>query len=251
MIERTPLGSVTMLRMAHGKANAFDPEFLEALEDALAEMARSGAPAAVVTGSDTIFSAGVELKRLLAGGREYLERFLPLLTASMRALFEYPGPLVAAINGHAIAGGCIIACACDRRIMARGPGRIGAPELKVGVPFPYVPLDIVRHALPAPLADEAILGSRTYTPEEAHAAGLVDELADADRLLERAREAAESLAAFPARSYALTKRRVRRAVVAEWDRLGSGIDAETIEAWASEEVRSAVQDYVEKTLVRK
>lgn len=132
--------------------------------------------------------------------------------------------------------------------MARGRGKIGAPELLVGVPFPTVPLDLVRHGLAAPVAQEVILTGRLYSPDEALAKGLVDEVVDESRLLEHAGEVAERLAAVPPVSYARTKLGLRRDVMAAWDRLGKTIDVDTIAAWASNEVRDAVRDYVERPL---
>ena len=96
--------------------------------------------AVIVTGSGSSFSAGVDLFRVIKDGPEYGRRFLPVLDDFLRAALTLPKPMVAAINGHAIAGGCILAAACDHRIMTEGNGRIGIPELAVGVPFPALPL---------------------------------------------------------------------------------------------------------------
>src|SRR4051794_27587744 len=147
MIERTSDDGILTLRLAHGKASALDVELLDALLrelDGAAEQAR----ALLLTGTGSIFSAGVDLFRLTRDGSDYVRRFLPLLSRCLRALFAFPRPVVAAVNGHAIAGGCILALASDIRLMAEGGGRIGVPELLVGVPFPAAALEIVRFAVP-------------------------------------------------------------------------------------------------------
>src|SRR4051812_13759621 len=149
MIDLTHRGDVAILRMAHGKANALDLEFCAALTTQLEDCERSAAGAIVLTGTDRMFSAGVDLPRLVAGGAAYVREFLPALDRMLQALFSLATPVVAAINGHAIAGGCVMACAADYRIMAREPGRIGVTELLVGVPFPVVPLEIMRFAVPS------------------------------------------------------------------------------------------------------
>ena len=247
-IELSRLRSTAVVRMTHGKANALDTTFLRALREAISEAERSDASGLILTGTGRIFSAGVDLIHLLAGGRSYLEEFLPELSACFRELFAFPKPAVAAINGHAVAGGCILACACDRRLMARGAFRIGVPELRVGVPFPMVPLDIVRFALPPHHAREAALLGRTYEPEAALEMGMVDELVDPERLMEAAAAVAEDLASFPSASFRRVKLDLRHSMLEDWERRGPAHDRETLEAWGSDAVRRAVADYVEKTL---
>ena len=127
---------IRILRMEHGKVQALDIELLGALDAAVARAEADAVGAVVVTGSGSAFSAGVDLFQFVNGGAAYVDAFLPVLTSALLRLFSLPRPVVAAINGHAIAGGAIIAWCADMRLMAAGPGRIGIPELRVGVPFP-------------------------------------------------------------------------------------------------------------------
>ena len=134
MIERCQHEGILTLRLAHGKASALDVELLDAFLqelDGVAEDVR----AVILTGSGSIFSAGVDLFRLTQEGADYARHFLPLLSRFVRTLFAFPLPVVAAANGHAIAGGGVIVLAADARLMAEGAGRIGVPELLVGCPF--------------------------------------------------------------------------------------------------------------------
>src|SRR5690349_10375897 len=117
MIERTQHEGVLTLRLAHGKANALDVELLDALLGELEGMA-DDVRALILTGTGSIFSAGVDLFRLTRDGADYVGRFLPLLSRLVRTLFTFPRPVVAAVNGHAIAGGCVLVLACDVRLMA-------------------------------------------------------------------------------------------------------------------------------------
>jgi enoyl-CoA hydratase len=243
-------GDVLVLRMEHGRANALDLELLEGLAARLGEIEASPARALVLTAGGAIFSAGVDLFRLLDGGRPYLDRLLPALDGALRRLYTFPRPVVAAVNGHAIAGGCILALACDHRILADGPGRIGVPELQVGVPFPPLPLEIVRAALPAPAAQEAIATARTYDAREALARGFADELAPPERLLDRACEVAAALGAFPAAAFALTKRQLRRPALANVDAAGD-LAPDVAAAWADEATQRTVRAYLERTLRKK
>src|SRR5262249_15463840 len=137
---------VAVMTLAHGKANALDSELCQAIVARFEELKPSTAQAVVLTGRGKIFSAGVDLVRAVNGGADYLREFLPLLARAFETVFFYPKPVVACLNGHAIAGGCVLACAADRRLLARDGGRVGVTELLVGVAFPAVAFEIMRFA---------------------------------------------------------------------------------------------------------
>jgi enoyl-CoA hydratase/carnithine racemase len=247
MIDLTTRGRIAVLRITHGKANALDLELCTALTARLEEYRQSPAGALVITGTGRFFSAGVDLVRVTTEGAAYVRAFLPALNRALETLFSLLKPVVAAVNGHAIAGGCIIACAADYRLMARQTGRIGIPELLVGVPFPVVPLEIMRFAVGPPHLQAMIARGATFAPEEALQHGVVDAVADQDRLEDEAVAAAESLAAIPAPAFALTKRLLREPVL-ERIHVGAALDASVQDAWASPEILEAVRGYVERTL---
>jgi enoyl-CoA hydratase len=247
MLRTEMRGEVAVLRMEHGKVNALDFELLEELSARLDELESSGAAAMVLTGSGSTFSAGVDLFRLLDGGPGYLERFLPALTGAFLRLFTFPRPAVAAVNGHAIAGGCILALACDHRILAAGPGRVGVTELQVGVAVPALALEIVRAALPPHHAQEAILTGRTYSAAEALARGFADELAAPEDVLDRACAIAAELGAIPRRTFALTKRQLRRHTLERVQDLAD-LDPEVAEIWRDEPTRRTIRAYLERTI---
>jgi len=148
---------------------------------------------------------------------------------------------------HAIAGGCILACAADYRLLARGKATYGAPELKVGVPFPPAALEFLRLGMPPRHLRDAALRGRLFSVEECAELGLVDEVVEPAGLLVRACAVAEELAAFPPRAFALTKRQVRRPA-AEAIEKGSGLEPRILEAWSSPEVLGAIRAYVDRTL---
>lgn len=248
MIDVTEENGIVVLHMQHGRANALDIELCTALKDRLQQVG-STAKAVVLTGREKIFSAGVDLVRLLSDGADYRSAMLKALGDVLRAMFFFQKPLVTAINGHAIAGGCILACAADHRIMIRDNGRIGFPELTVGVPFPPVALEIIRFAAPPQHFRQLVFRGLTYPPEQALAWGLVDELVSGDALVAHATECAAQLASIPPRAFELTKLQVCRPVYEKLQQKWSNnTAAEVDEAWNSMEVVKAVQDYVEKTL---
>lgn len=247
MIEMTHCGRVAVLRMTHGRANAMDLEFCRALSAHVHACEQPQVGALVITGQGTMFSAGVDLPRLVEGGAAYVHEFLPAMNHAFEALFAFPKPLVAAVNGHAIAGGCVMTCCADYRIMERGPGRIGIPELLVGVPFPVVPLEIVRFATPRQHVQALIYRGLTLTADDALRYGLVDAVVEPHRALDEAVAVAESLAAVSFEAFHLTKRLLRDPLIRQM-REGDAIDAVVQDAWAGETVLTAVRDYVARTL---
>src|SRR5581483_10297498 len=175
MLDIASKDGVAIVTMRHGKANALDVEFCEALAAQLPLLA-SNSKAVILTGQGKIFSAGVDLVRLSAGGAAYIRQFLPSLHRAFAAVFEFSKPIVAAVNGHAIAGGCVLACAADRRIMAKDGGRVGVTELQVGVPFPPLAFEIMRHVTAPHFLEEVVLGAGTYVPDDALTRGLINEI---------------------------------------------------------------------------
>ena len=229
---------VLVIELEHGKVNALDLELLRALVDAFAT-APPEQPI-VLTGAGRAFSAGVDLHRIIDGGQAYIADFLDALSASFLAVFDHPGPVVAAVNGPAIAGGCVLAAACDVRVISSGP--IGLAELAVGVPFPTAAIEIMRGVL-GPRTQDVVLGARLLTPDDALTLGLVDEVVGADALLSRAAERAHALAALPPGVFAHTKRQLQRPT-RDCIANASGDDLEMSRLWASEAIRTPITGYL-------
>ncbi len=247
MIERSEHEGILTLRLAHGKASALDVELLDALLGEL-DGAAKGARALVLTGTGTIFCAGVDLFRLTREGADYVRRFLPLLSRALRALFAFPGPVVAAANGHAIAGGCVLVLAADVRLMADGQGRIGVPELLVGVPFPTTALEVVRFAVPRDKVQSLVYTGRTLLPQDALAAGLVDEVVAPDALLGRAQEVARQLALVPPQAYRLTKQALREEALGRIDGASEAQERAMLEVWSALETHEHIREYLRRTV---
>lgn len=248
MIESSTVENIDVLTMRHGKANALDIELCEALTARFLALRLTDTRAVVITGSDKIFSAGVDLKRLSAGGPAYVREFLPRLHRLYEAVFFHPTPVIAAINGHAVAGGGILACCCDRRIMARAAGRIGVTELLVGVPFPALAFEILRFSVPgANLAEFAFSGA-TYTTDAALDRGWVDELAEPSELIEDALAVARELTEISPAAFAHTKAQMRAPVAERYALSGAVTDKVAADIWCAPETLARVRDYVARML---
>ncbi|UBU09257.1 enoyl-CoA hydratase/isomerase family protein [Nonomuraea gerenzanensis] len=239
MIETADHGGIAVLTLANGPVNTLDLELLTAVPEVLESVA--GARAVVLTGAGRAFSAGVDLKRIVDGGSEYVERFLPALSSAALALFGHPKPVVAAVNGHALAGGCVLAAACDVRLMSGGT--IGLTELAAGVPFPTVPLEIMRHAV-GPALDTMVLGAGRLPAGRAVEIGLVHEVVEPDRLLAEALRHAEGLCAVPSEVYAFSKRQLHTPALERVRDFQAADDPEVVRMWSSEHTMATLRGYL-------
>lgn len=239
MLELDTTGPVTIVRLNHGAVNALDVELLQAIRDTVRSL-DSGQPV-VLTGTGKSFSAGVDLKRVAEGGMDYMRVFRPMLCETVRTVFYHDGPVVAAVNGHAIAGGCVIAAACDIRFMSQG--RIGLSEMRVGVPFPAVPLEVMRHVT-GPGLRRLVLDAVLLSPDEAAAAGLVDHVTTPETLLAAAVAEAERLARISPEVYALAKRHLQGPARLRIEAIDPADDDAATEMWANPGTQAAISAFM-------
>jgi enoyl-CoA hydratase len=250
MIERNLTEGVLTIRLAHKKASALDLELCELLRSEFEAAAEaSEVRALVLTGTGSIFSAGVDLPRLIDGGPGYVQSFVESLDAMLRSLFLFPKPAIGAVNGHAIAGGAIMAFACDYRLMVGG--RIGVPEALVGVPFPPLALEVVRFAVPRQHLQTMLYLGKTIEAAEAKSIGIIDEVIGADDLLPRATSIARQLAGIVPASFRLTKRQIREPFLRDAAQIASASADEIDKLWASPEIHDRIRAYLAKTIGKK
>ena len=228
---------VTVMRMNHPPVNAVD---LELADTAVATIRDIGGPI-VLTGTGKCFSAGVDLPAVVEGGDEYLDRFMTSAWAAFSAVFDHPAPVVAAINGHAIAGGCVLAMAADVRLMSSG--LIGLSELVVGVPFPVVALEICRYAMGRSAA-RAVLQAESIDAESALARGWIDEVVSPDNLHPRAIETARTMGQYAPAAYAAMKEQLHRPAKTLIES-SADMDAKVRANWMSEETRARIAGFMD------
>ncbi len=170
-IKGTTIDGIAVMTLASDKVNALD---VETLDEIAAYVGGCSADpevrALVVTGEGSIFSAGLNVSEVLDNEPNRTGVLLEALNTALVRLFRFAKPTVAAINGPAIAGGCILACACDKRVMAEG-ARIGATELRVGVSFPVFAIELLRHAC-GERAEQLIFDANLLDADEARHLGL-------------------------------------------------------------------------------
>jgi len=245
MIQVDNHSGTAVVRLDHGKAHALDLELAAALRDTIAKVEKdTNVHSAVITGTGSIFCAGVDIVRLLNEGPDYVDQYVPIMIDMILTQFRLPIPLVAAINGHAIAGGCVLAAGCDYRMMAEGRGTIGVPELTVGLPFPLVALEVLRFATSEAHLQELVYRGKTYAVAEAYERGLVDEVVEPDMLLSRAIEVANQLGSEPSARFRITKKQLRQPTIDRMERYAKETQDDVIAAWKDPESLEAIRRYL-------
>lgn len=243
-------GSIVEIVFDRPPANAITRAVLEEWIALLPALADRAVRAVVITGTGRFFSAGLDLFEVFAQSSAEFSAFTVAFDQAFAGLFDAPVPVVAAVNGHAIAGGAVLAACCDARIMAEGQGRVGLTEIQVGLPFPISVLELVRYACAGRHLPELLGRGLTYPPAAALERNLVDEVVPAAALLDRARGLARELAALPAGAFAESKARLRAEASARLHAVAPGADP-VWDAWRSPAVHAAVEAYRARTLKAK
>jgi enoyl-CoA hydratase len=234
-------GRTAVLALASDKVNALDREVLEEISTFVEFCEQDPEVGAlVVTGEGSVFSAGLNVNEVLSNEKSYTDVLLAALNAALVRLFRCPKPTVAAINGSAIAGGCLLACACDKRIISE-EAKIGVTELRVGVSFPIVAIELLQHACGS-RAEQLILGAELLGADEACRRGLVHQSVPRSELQATAMSAAEQLASLDARAYALAKASTRRAALSAMDDEASRLlDQQVHDHWMDDQTRANLE----------
>jgi len=238
---------VVVLRLHRPPANAFCLELANDFWAAFETDAVKRAKALVVTGSGKFFSGGLDLKLVPAYSAEQQREFLGVLNRVIGRLYGSPVPVVAAVNGHAMAGAFVLVLTADYRVGATDSSQFGLTEARVGIPFPAAPMVVVHAELAPQDLRYIVLHARGFGAEEALRRGVLDELQPPSALLGRALEVARDMASMPADGYLRIKQQVRGAALARIEEivtkgadpmLGGWVDAAAPEASAQWLARS-------------
>jgi Delta3-Delta2-enoyl-CoA isomerase len=241
-VDRTPVsdGTVTVT-LSRGKVNAINEEFVAELSAQMRALRDDPAVTAVIlTGRGKFFSFGLDVPELFDRSPEQFADFLGDFCRLYLDLFTFPKPLVASINGHAVAGGCILALACDYRIMlAEGP-KIALNESTLGASLFAGTVEMLKYAVGNRNAQEILLTGNMYTPSQALAMGLVDQLVDPDRLLPAAAQKAKEFSANYGPNFESLKHLLRQPTADSIDRREPASIQEFVRIWYLPETREKI-----------
>ena len=245
LLQIEEIEKIEFITLTHGKSNTITPGVIEELLRCLERLAPApDVRGIVLTGSGKFFSSGFDLVELYNYSHDEFEAFFRKFSTLYENLFALPKPTVASINGHAIAGGYILASACDFRIMAEGDYRVGVNEIKVGVPYP--PMPILASFMSGRNTREVILQGKLYAPREALSLGLVDQIVSADRLREETLKLTKDLCSADPKSYQYSKGYIQEQYLRILREKNETRIKDFLECWFSPDTRERIKIIVEK-----
>ena len=201
---------VALLRMRAPKANAIGQAWLTRMDQLLADLEARPPASMVLIGEGRAFSAGLNLPEIVELDRAGLQRFILAFSRTMLRVASIPWPVIAAVNGHAIAGGCVLAMQADERFMAEGEGRIGLNEIQLGIGLPAIVLETVRWQVPPSTLLAVAIEGELVDAHRARSLGLVQEVVAPEQLMTRALARARHLGSRPAVAFKQIKRNLRQ-----------------------------------------
>lgn len=243
-------GGIRILRLNRPPASALNTPFLLAIAQRLNELSlKDDLRALILTGTDNVLSAGLDLKEAVDFSLEQQTAVCDALNRAYGALYGFPKPVIAAINGHAIAGGFFFVLGADYRIASQR-ARFGLTEVRVGVRFPIAALEMAREELSPTMRRRLLLSGRNISAEEAREHNVLDEVVSPDQVMERALEFAQDYATIPPIAYGDVKKQLREKAL---DRIRDAIETRndpTLDGWFTDESKAAAAALLEQATRR-
>jgi enoyl-CoA hydratase len=226
------IATVTLQR---GKVNALNEPMVEEIADSFGNLETDTEVKSIIfTGSGKFFSFGFDVPEFLTYSKSDFISYLGKFTDLYTYMFQFPKPIVAALNGHAIAGGCMLATACDFRLMASGKGKISLNEITFGAPVFCGSTEMLRYCVGSRNAQSILYSGAMYSAEEAFQLGLVDQVSSEDGLADDARKVAQELGEKDSSAFRSIKKLLRKPVAEEIVKHEKDYIVEFVDIWYSE-----------------
>lgn len=233
---------IAVLTLTRGKVNALDESFVERLSKSLGHLASDrDIRAVILTGQGKFFSFGFDIPEFLSYPRDSFIRYLTKFCNLYTSMFLFPKPLIAALNGHTIAGGCMLAIACDYRLMLSGKAKIGLNEITFGSTLPAGCVEMLKYSVGPGNAQKILYSGAMYSAEEARQLGLVDQVCPPEALLDTAKQVAKDFAQRDSSAFRNIKGLLRGPVAQEIARKEKDGILEFVDIWYSEETWSRLK----------
>lgn len=241
-IKTTTAAGIATVTLSRGKVNALNDDVVDEIESCFKQLENDGTIKAIIfTGQGKFFSFGFDIPGFLGYTREEFTRYIQKFCSLYTYLFLYPKPIIAALNGHTVAGGCILATACDYRIMVTGKAKIALNEAAFGSTIFSGSIDMLKVCAGQRNAELIAGTGRMFSAEEAREMGLVDKVADDDTLMKLSLEVAQDYASRYGPAYKSIKHLLRRPVADAFILREEESIKEFIDIWYSDETWKNLQ----------
>jgi len=226
---------IVTLSLNRGKVNPLNGDVVDEILSSLKAIEGDSTVNAIIfTGQGKFFSFGFDVPELLTYSREAFSEFLSKFTNLYSYMFLYPKPIIAALNGHTIAGGCMLALACDRRIIISEKAKMSLNEIDLGVPIFAGITEILRFCVGSRNATDILYSGTLYSPEQAYSIGLVDDVVSADDLTDVATKAASDLGHKPYPAFAGLKSLLRKPILENIEQREKASITKFVDIWYSD-----------------
>ena len=241
-ISRTVQDGIARVVIRRGKVNAFNDAVIDEMSRTFAELALDPSVRAItLTGTGKFFSFGFDIPQFLGYDRERFTRYLTNFTRLYREIFLHPKPVVAMLNGHTIAGACMIATSCDYRVMVPGKARISLNEINFGSSVFAGSAEMLERLVGPRNAEDVLYSGAMYSAEEALRMGLVDRVVSEENLEEETMKVAREYAARDPDAFRSIKGLLRREVAERMERTERASIEEFVRIWYSEKTWARLQ----------
>lgn len=235
--------SVATVVLNHGKVNALNESTVEELQVAFDSLTDDDSVRAVVlTGNDKFFSFGLDVPELYDYTEEEFQHYLVKFTGLYTSIFQFPKPVIASIGGHAIAGGCILALACDYRLMVEGKARVGLNEMTFGSSIFAGSVEMLIYCCGQRNAETVLMGGQMYPARQALDLGLIDRVVSPEDFTEETTAVAALYAERDPEAYAALKALLRSPVVDQMERSEQESIRAFTDIWYSDAVRKNLRE---------
>lgn len=235
--------NVATLTLSRGKVNALNESAIEQINSTLIELENDETVKAIIlTGQGNFFSFGFDIPEFLSYSKNSFTKFLTKFTDLYTYMFLLPKPVVAALNGHTMAGGCMLATTCDYRIMVSGKAKIALNEISFGSSLLAGSVEMLKYCVGQKNAQSILYGGLLYSAEEANQLGLVDKVSSQDTLMEDAEKTAHDLARQDSAAFRSLKGILRKPVAEEMVKKEKAVIREFVDIWYSEKTWNKLKE---------
>jgi len=242
-VEVTSEAAITTVTLARGKVNAFNENMIEQIKSCFEDLSTNAAVGAIViTGRGKFFSFGFDIPEFLGYSKESFVGYLTKFTDLYTYLFTYPKPIIAALNGHTIAGGAMLALACDYRIMVTGKAKISLNEITFGSSVFAGSVEMLRYCAGSKNAQAVLYSGAMYSADEAKELGMIDQVSSDDMLLRDAGDIAADLSGKDGAAFGSIKKLLRDPIAKNMVAAEKISIDEFVEIWYSENTWKKLQE---------